>query len=360
MPNVIWNYNKGINGFQDARIKGLGTQVSSFIEEGLGNKGKKDSVIPYLYNEVKSNRQTERVSVTEGYDLMDPTIDGDNAKNDKANVIGDKLVSHIQFTKAITLTEVMLEDADYQMSPDIEIASRAIPDSYWRTRETIGQGAYINGESESFKFRGAPIDTTCYDGMPLFSANHKWGNKSNEDGIGRDGGEQSNLYYVKLGEGYNAGNIAEVLSAGSTIINQMLNSNGEAQGFDADTVLVPRGIKTNKFTDLVRRAIGSDFFPGTADNDINTQAGQWHFVPMTLWHPDTAEIILVSSEAKNMMKSMFYNRVDLEVNVWQTPGTGNINYRGRSRFSTCFVDYKHAVKIKFTTDDIEGATKLEI
>lgn len=356
MPNVIFNYNKGINGFQDARIKGLGTQVSALIEEGLGNKGAKDSVIPYLYNEVKSDKQTERIAVTEGYDLMDPTIDGDAAKTDKANVIGEKLTSHIIFTKNVAITETMIEDSYGNMSPDIELAARSLPDSYWRTREAVGQGAYINGEGASFNFRGAKIDTTSYDGKPLFATDHTWGSEEH----GKDHGVQSNLYYIKMGENFNAGDIAEVLSAGSAIINQMLNSNGEAQGFDADTVLVPRGVKTNSFADKVRRAIGSEYFPGTANNDINTQSGQWNYIPMTLWHPDTPEIILLSQDAKKNMKSMFYNRTNLKINVWETPGTGTLNYRSRTRFSVAHVDYKHAAKIKFTTTDIEGATKLEI
>ena len=356
MPNVKFNYNKGINGFQDARIKGLGTEVSALIEEGLGNKQKKDSVIPYLYNEVKSNKQTERIAVTEGYDLMDPTIDGDAPKTDKSNVIGEKLISHVIYTKNVMVTETMMEDSHYSMSPDIELSARALPDSYWRTRETIAQGAYINGEASSFQYRGATIDTTTYDGHPLFHSKHKWGSEE----VGRAHGEQSNLYYIVLGEGYTAGNIAEVLSAGAAVINQMLNSNGETQDFDADTVIVPRGVATNGFVDKVRRAIGSEYFPGTANNDINTQHGQWNFVPMSLWKPADPEIIIMSQDAKKMMKSMFYNRIDLNINVWETPGTGTLNWRSRTRFGVGHVDYKHVIKIKINPASTEGMTELKI
>lgn len=355
MPKVHFNYNKGINGFKDSRIKGLGTEVSALIEEGMKDSNAKKSVIPWLYNEVKSNKQTERIAIEEGYDLMDPTHDGDPANTDKTQEIGHKDISHVIYTKNVMVTETMMEDAYYNMSPDIELKARALPDAYWRTREAVAQGAYINGEAESFKFRGAKIDTTTYDGMPLFSANHTYGSEE-----GHEFGYQSNLYYINLGEGYTAGNLAEVLSAGAAVINQMLNSNGDAQDFDADTVLVPRGVATNAFVDKVRRAIGSEYFPGTANNDINTQSGQWNFVPMGLWKPATPEIIIMSQDAKKMMKSMFYNRINLKINVWETPGTGTLNWRSRTRFGVGHVDYKHAVKIKINPASTDGMTELKI
>lgn len=356
MPIAHFNYNKSINGFNDERIKGLGTQVSAFIEEGLRDKASRKSAIPYLFNETKSDKQTETIAVSEGYDLMDPQADGDVAKTDKANVIGKKSISHVIYTKNVMVTETMMEDAYYNLSPDIELSARALPDSYWRTRETVAQGAYINGEKSSFNFRGADIDLTTYDGMPLFSANHKYGNNE----IGKKHGTQSNLFYINLGEGYTAGNLAEVLSAGAATINQMLNSDGEAQDFDADTVFVPRGVATNSFVDKVRRAIGSEYFPGTGNNDINTQNGAWDFVPLSLWKPDTPEIMIMSQDAKKMMKSMFYNRVNLNINVYETPGTGTLNWRARTRFGVGHVDYKHVIKIKINPKNTDGLTELKI
>ena len=357
MPKVHFNYSKEINGFKDSRIKGIGAEVSGLIEEGLRDDKAKKSVIPWLYNEVKSNKQTERITIEEGYDLMDPTSDGDPAKTDKTKEIGHKDISHVIYTKNVVLTETILEDAHGNMSPDIELKARSLPDAYWRTREAVAQGAYINGEQERFLFRGTKIDTTTYDGKPLFSAEHTYGDEE-----GHSFGEQSNLYYITLGDNYTAGDIAEVLSASAAVINQMLNSNGEAQDFDADTVLVPRGVETNGFVDKVRRAVGSEYFPGTANNDINTQSGQWNFVPMGLWKPAKPEIIVMSQDAKKMMKSMFYNRINLQVKVWETPGTGNLNWRSRTRFGVGHVDYKHCMKVKIlgSSDSTDGMTKLKI
>lgn len=364
MPDTKFLYNQSINGIKDSRVKGLMGEISTLIEEGLSDTAGKKSAIPYLFNEEKSDKAIERHVIEDGYDLFDPQLDGDAAKSDKTNEIGHKDISHVIYSKVIDFTETMLEDAAYKMDPSIKVRSKELPSAYWKTRERVAQGAYINGESESFMFRGAKIDTTTFDGKPLFSKEHTFGNE--ERGHAFD--TQSNLYYIDLKdkEALHAGNIAEILSAGGEIINQMLNSNGEPQDFDADTVFVPRGVKTIGGVDKVRRALGSEYFPGTSLNDINTQKGAFDFVPLSNWHPDTLELMIMSQEAKEMLnKAMFYNRVSLGINVWRDERTGTIHYRGRGRWGLGFVDYKHVIKLKIYTGDAPSnidqiAEKLEI
>jgi hypothetical protein len=70
--------------------------------------------------------------------------------------------------------------------------------------------------------------------------------------------------------------------------------------------------------------------------------------------------MLVSQDAKKMMKAMFYNRVNLNVNVWQEEKTGNLNWRARTRFGLGFVDYKHVIKIKINPSSTDGLTELKV
>ena len=98
MPNVKITYNQSINGIKDARIKGLVPLVSALIEESTHALDKKNSVIPYLFNEKKSDKQSEYIAIEDGYDLMDPTYDGDRPKTDKTAHVGEKKISHINFT----------------------------------------------------------------------------------------------------------------------------------------------------------------------------------------------------------------------------------------------------------------------
>lgn len=354
MANAVFNYNVSINGNHAARIKGLGAQVSALIQEGVQNGGK-DSMIPKLYLERKSDKQTETVAIEDSLGYMEPTVDGDHAKTDKTNQIGEKSISHVIYTKDVIVTKVMMEDSYYNMSPSIELKARSLPDSYFATREMVGQKAFIEAEKPSFVYHGAKIDLTTYDGKPLFAKDHEYGDEI----VGHAHGNQSNLFGINLGEGYNAGNVAEVLAYGASIINQMKNANGVAQGFIADTIFVPSSVKSTQLRHLVQRAVGSEYFPGGSNNDINTQFKQWDVCPLMYWDTDEPEIIIMSQKAKDQMKSMFFNRINLGINVYSDPGTENMHWYARTRFGVGHIDYKHVIRIKINpknTDNLEMIT----
>lgn len=355
MANAVFNYNVSINGKHAARIEGLGAQVSALIQESVKNGGR-ESMIPKLYLERNSNKAIETVAIEDSLGYMNPTLDGDHAKSDKTNQIGEKRISHVIYTKDVTVTKVMMEDAYYQMDPSIELKARALPDSYFATREMIAQKAFIEAEKGTWKYEGAPIDLTTYDGQPLFSNQHEYGDEL----VGHAYGKQSNLFGIQLGEGYNAGNVAEVLAHGAAIINQMKNANGVAQGFMADTIFVPSSVKNTSLRHLVQRAVGSEYFPGGGNNDINTQYNQWTVCPLMYWDTEEPEILIMSQKAKEQMKSMFFNRVNLDVKVYNEPSTDNMHWYARTRFGVGHVDYKHVIRIKINPAKEDGLTMLEI
>lgn len=356
MPNAIFNYNVQINGRHEARIKGLVGDVSAIIEESLQNGGK-NSVIPKLFVETKSNRQSEYFAIEDTLGLMLPTIDGDKPKTDKSNQIGEKRISHVIYTLDTMVTQTLMEDAGYGMDIAIERRARNLPDSYFATRETIAQNAYIKAEKATYNFYGAPIDLTTYDGMPLFSANHKYGADD-----GHAVGTQSNLFYI-VDSNPNAGTMAEILAQAAAEINQMKDANGNAQGFLADTIITSADKRLTKGNTLLRQASGSEFFPGGNNNDINTQFGQWGIVPLTQWETDTFEFIVMSQAAKNQNKALFFNRTNLDIDVYTENGSRNVHWDARARWGLGHVDYKHCVKVKvFKTapGDTSGMTELKI
>lgn len=358
MPNAIFNYNVQINGKHEARIKGVIADVSSIIQESLQNGGK-DSVIPKLFVEAKSNRQSEYFSIEDSLGLMKPTIDGDKPKTDKSGEIGNKRISHVIYTLDTMVTQTMMEDSGYGMDLGIERRARDLPESYFATRELLAQKAYTEAEKTGFNFYGAPIDLTTYDGMPLFSASHKYGAP---DGEGHAKGTQSNLFYI-VESNPNAGFMAEVLAQAAAEINQMKNANGMAQGFIADTIVTSADRRQTKLNTMLRQASGSEYFPGGNNNDINTQYGQWNMFSLNQWETDAFEFIVMSQKAKAQNKSMFFNRTNLDINVWTENGTRNVHWDSRARWGLGHVDYKHAVKIKVFKEkpgDVSGMTELKI
>ena len=356
MPNAIFNYNVQINGKHEARIKGVIADVSSIIQESLQNGGK-DSVIPKLFVKAKSNRQSEYFSIEDSLGLMKPTIDGDKPKTDKAGEIGSKRISHAIYTLDTMVTETMIEDAGYGMDISIERRARDLPEAYFNTRELLAQKAYTEAEKTGFDFYGAKIDLTTYDGMPLFSANHKYGAQD-----GHAFGTQSNLFYI-VESNPNAGFMAEVLAQAAAQLNQMKNANGMAQGFIADTIVTSGDARVTKLNTMLRQASGSEYFPGGPNNDINTQYGQWNMFAMNQWETPNFEFIVMSQKAKDQNKSMFFDRTNLSINVWTENGSRNTHWDSRARWGLGHVDYKHAIKVKVFKEapsDTSGMTQLII
>lgn len=357
MADIRFTYNQSINGIKDARIKGLTVEVSAFIEESVQNGGK-ESMIPKLFLERKSDKAVETVAIEDSLGYMQPTVDGDKPETDKTNQIGSKSVSHVIYTKEVMLTRSMIDDANAKMDPSIEIKARSIPDSYFDTRELVAQNSFIKATDSSWRFGKAKMDLTTYDGKPLFAIDHEYGDET----VGHAYGTQPNYFYVEMAD-YNAGNIAELLATGAAVIDQMKNANGVAQGFKADTIFVPSSLATTNLRQMVQRAIGSEFFPGNsgATNDINTQHNQWTICPLRFWDAAEDEIIIMSQKAKDQMKSMFFNRVALDVDVYRDPGTRSLHWNAYTRFSTVHVDYKHCIRIKINPKGSkDGMHKLEI
>ena len=344
MPIIKFDYNESINGKKNARIGQLATKLSAIIEESSANMNDQHKLTSLLYKEATSDSATETLVIEDGYGLMSPTVAGNAPKTDKTTEIGQKVFMHIPFGKHIFFTEQMIEDSKGRLSPAMSVKAKELPRAYYNTKETIAQLGYINAENDSMVFDGAKIDLTTYDGKPLFSAEHTYGHPK-----GHAFGTQSNLFYV-VNADPSAGDIAEYLAQLAVAGRQMLNANGDPQGFNFDTLILPGGVRSATLQSRARSAIGSQYFPGTPNNDINTQNSQWNLGIMPLWDraatDDALELIVISQEAKDQMKSMWYNRRNLTVNVWKDDLTGNLNYRGSTRFGLGHADYKHAIKLK--------------
>lgn len=356
MPNSIFNYNVQINGKHDARIKGLIADVSSIIEESL-DQGGKESLIPLLFVQGKSNRQSEYIAVEDALGNMHPTLDGDKPKSDKRGEIGGKRLSHILYTLDTMVTQVQMEDSDYGLDIGIKNSALQLPRSYYNTREIIAQNAYIFGNQENFKFEGAPIDLTTYDGKPLFAKNHTYGAED-----GHAFGEQANYFCVRRNNATgDAGFMAELLAALAAEIGQMKNANGLPQNFLADTVFTMGDKRHTKLNTAIRQAAGSEYFPSAsfASNAINTQNGQWNYKALPFWQGATPEIMVMSQTAKDQEKSLFLDRIDLDIDVYTENGTKNVHWSSRARWGLAHVDYKHVVRcmILGTEDDVPANTQ---
>lgn len=352
---VNFDYNKIINGEKDHRIGKWCTKLSAVIEDTVRNTDG-DELIKLLYNIAPSDSFSESVVLEDGFGNMHAALDGNKPVLDKTNFIGSKEWKHIPYRLQIQYTKQLLEDAGYALKPDMGLKARTLPDTYFKTRQRIAQLAYIKGESEYLDFEGGRTPLTTYDGKPLFSKDHTYGAEG-----AHANGTQSNLFYV-VAPNPSAGDFAEWLNEASIKIRQMKDSNGNAQSFAADTLLIPGGGK-GKYEMMARQAVGSDFFPGGGNNDINTQAGLWNFKVLPDWDVtgDNFEMIVLSQDAKENLMAMFYDRTGLEISGAYDDDYRLYKFNAFARFSLGFANYRHAVKIKVfkeTPSDTSGMTQL--
>ena len=349
---VNFDYSKIINGEKDHRIGKWCTKLRAVIEDTVRNTEDADELIKLLYNLADSDSASESIALEDGIGLMYATLDGNKPKVDQTNFIGSKEWKHIPYTLQIQYTKQLLEDAHYALKPDQGLKARTLPDTYFKTRAKIAQLGYIMGENEYLDFNGGRTPLTTYDGQPLFSKNHKYGAEG-----AHANGTQSNLFYVKK-DNPTAGDFAEYLAQAAINIRQMKDSNGNAQNFNADTFLIPGATGRGRLEMVARQAIGSEFFPGGGNNDINTQAGIWNFKVLPDWElgsNDPFEMIVMSQDAKENLMSMFFDRTGLEVSGHYDDDHRLYKWNAYARFSLGHANYRHAVKIKVfkSTDDVD-------
>lgn len=348
MPIVNFDYNQLINGNKDHRIGKWTVKLSAVIEETARDIEKDYDLTSLLYNMVPSESAFESLAIEDSYGYMKATYAGNKAESDKTSLVGKKFFEHIPYTMNVQFTRQMLDDAQYALKPDHGMKGKQIPESYYRTREAIAQLGYIKGEEEYLDFAGGRTPLTTYDGKPLFSKEHEYGVKD-----GHAYGRQSNLFYV-IKENASSGDIAEYVAQASIHIRQMKDSNGRPQRFHADTLLMPGGATTAKYEQRTRIALGSDFFPGMANNEMNPQSGLWNFKVLPEWELETDngfEMIVMSQDAKENMMSMFYDRTPLDISVEYDKKHWVYDWNAYSRFSIGHANYKHVAKIKVFDKD---------
>ena len=357
MGIVNFDYNKLINGEKDHRIGKWATKLSAVIEDTMIATEGDYELTKLLYNVADSDSAFESVAIEDGIGLMKATLDGNKPRVDQNTFIGEKTWKHIPYTTQIDFTRQYLKDCHYKLNQQQGAKAKQIPNSYYKTREKIAQLGYIMGEQSVLSFNGGDTPLTTYDGKPLFHKQHSFGAAN-----GHANGTQSNLFYV-VDPDPTSGKIAEYIQQLSINTRQMKDSNGDAQQFTADTILIPGN--RGKMELATRQALGSDFWPGGNYNDINPQAGRWNMNVLPDWElaaggPDF-EIITVSQDAKENMASMFWDREPLEVTADYDLATKIYSFYGYTRFSLGHANYRHTTRLKiFKTkpSDVSAWTEL--
>ena len=348
-------YSKS-QGTANGAIGRLETPIKMVIEHESDVQTKRGGICDWLFNIEKSNKFGETIIGQNEFDVFRATKEGAGAENDTVSETYRKFIEHIQFMKEFTITQEMMEDANFGVAADAKRRAENFTRAYYKTMHKICEYALSNGTQTTGSFAKAVLDLTAPDGLPLFHSSHSYGAENVR-------GTQGNFFYGDIfGTGSDGRRprtdvFEEALGELAVKLRNMKDENGEALGYTADTIILP-GNRPLAET-VVKKVCGSEGALGNGYNDINLQFGNWNIVIMPGWQTSDDRVMIMSGEAnRNLSGNMFFNRVPLTVTNWVDHHTGNYVWGGRCRFGVGFGTYKHILLAVDSATAVNGAEAL--
>lgn len=347
MPIV---YSK-LSGKNDAMYGKFEHPIKALIQNESNALEKKKSILDVLYNVEKSNRYAETVMGQSDFDVFQSVKEGQGAENDTVESTFKKTIEHIAFMKEFTITKEMVDDAKFGMGSNMKSKPQGFVRAYYKTRTKIAAWALANGTKTQDKFGGKTlVDLAVADGKPLFHSGHTYSLEKFK------GKTQSNYFY----SGNLCANTAEFEKSLGILANKMRNfkdENGESLDYVPDILILP--CNRPELEQIAKKVVGSERTTNTDFNDINTQYGNWTIVILPGWETTDDRFMLMSSDAnKQLLGSMFYNRVNLDIRNYIDEHTRNFVWNGYCRFGIGFTTWKHMLLAVDSDSAVTNATAL--
>lgn len=319
---IVFSKTSGLN---DDLWKSVETPIISIMQDTDTEKNNDDELVKAIYNVKKSTKFGEKMAGLTEFSNFSVVGEGDNAPLDDIQEGYSKLITHSALMKKFVCTAEMAEDGNLD---EMKVASANYIRSYKRSRAEFASKA-LTSEGTSFTYDGKTFDRTTGDGVALFSTAHP-GKKS---GIST----QSNVFTNAFGTDTN------MLNRLANVGRNFLNESGNVMGYTFDTIVIPGNCYAME--DVIKRIIRSDLIVGSDFNDVNTQKGLWKLVVDHRWVVTSGSpYILMSSEAnKELMGSVFYDRLPLTVSNQVNFDTRNLEWNGRFRCSAGFFNWRHVI-----------------
>ena len=323
--------------------------IKALIQNESNALEKKRTLLDVLFNVEKSNRYAETVIGQTDFDTFQSTKEGDGAENDNIELGFKKTIEHIAFMKEFTITKEMADDAKFGMGTNMKAKPKGFVRAYYKTRTKLAAWALAHATDSEGKFNKALVDLTTGDGKPVFHSAHPFKQDKFKSKT------QSNFFFKK---GICADTAAFEKALGQ-LANKMRNfkdENGETLEYVPDTLILP--CNRPDLEQIAKKVIGSERTTGTDYNDINTQYGNWTIVILSGWETQDDRFMLMSSEAnEQLMGSMFYNRVALDIRSYIDEHTRNLIWNGYCRFGIGFTTWKHLL-LAVDGESVSGASAL--
>ena len=315
------------SGLNDDFWKPVGATINAVLQEADQEQSNYDDFVKSVTLEKKSKKYAEKQTSITSLSDFQVTAEGADAPLDDMQEGTPKLIVHSTFQKRVDITKELIDDAEFDT---VKAKEKALVKAYKRTRAGLLSAA-LTSTGTTFTYGGATIDRTTGDGKPLFATNHN----SVITGVP----VQSNIFTNPFGSD------ATMLIKLANIGRNFKNESGQVTGYTFNKIIIPSNAP--ELEETIKRIIGSQLAPGTANNDYNTQKGRWQLVVDPLWQYDPAvytngaPYMIMSDEANaDYVGNVFYDRIPLDVKHEVKIENRNLVTTGYARMSAGFNNWR--------------------
>ena len=322
MAGIIFSEGSGLS---DSVFGKSQAPIRMFIEK-RGEAQEQNSVVKQIFAMETSKNFAEKITSFTAMDGFLPV--GENGPHPVDNMQEgfEKTIEHMTWKDSFSISRELVDDSK---SVDLKKKPTNFVNAYYRTREKFGAalfGAAISGQT-SASFSGANFGVTTADGKVLFAKDHPAKIR---------GSAQSNLFEDDFS--------AEALMAAQTAMQNIRGDNEEVLDVAPNTILIPNDHVLKK---EVFAAIGADKEPATANNGFNYIYGMWNVIVwpyLNQFIDGTIKpwVLMDTQYSEDYGGAVWYDRVNLEVKSSIDENTNANVWRGYSRFSAGFADWRFA------------------
>jgi hypothetical protein len=323
MPGITFSEGSGLNNSVFGKSQ---APIRMFIEK-KGEALEQVSVVKQIFAMEKSKNYAEKITSLTAMEGFRPVGENGAHPIDSTQEGFEKTIEHMTWKDSFSISRELVDDSKVL---DLRKKPTNFVNAFYRTREKFGAalfGAAIAGQ-KSTKFSGVEFNVQTADGKTLFAKDHPAKIK---------GKAQSNVFS-------NAFSV-EALMAGQTAMQNFRGDNEEILDVAPNTILIPNDHLLKK---EVFSVIGADKDPLTSNNGFSYVYGMWNVIVWPYLNQFIADgskpwILLDTQYGEDYGGAVWYDRVELEVKSSIDENTNANVWRGYSRFSAGFADWRFAM-----------------
>lgn len=251
-----------------------------------------------------------------------------------------KFVENFNYANSFVVTRNAIEDN--KISGAINGLSLMMR-NYWLSRNHEAGAFLVNAVNGTTTYKGKAMDITSADGQNLFATAHT----SKVAGVANQSNKYAGIATEQASGVYFS---SDLLAKAETVMQNILDDNGEIAGITPDTIVIPNDATLKK---QVFGVLGANFIPETDGNAFNFLVGRYNVVVSQELNKLTANgdkpFYLLDSNYNSVVDGLIYqNRENLRVRAYTEEKTENVVFTGADRHCYSAIDWREIAVFNVT------------